>query len=1090
MKVLNKIFLIGCLCCFLVGTALSATQPFLLKVLKKEIDYNFKTLQTNEINPYYIVYRVEDIEIENFNFKDGNLTIKYKRHSRNFDVGVRVGSYEIDNTHHIRKGRSLKKTIMRFSGTIPIGDNDIGIRQSIYFATDGAYKQAVKNYKNILENLKTQAEEEDTAPDFLPQKPHQLYIPDEKIDFNAGNLVTILAECSKIFKDNVNIIENSVNLIYTYKTKYFIDTEGTEYVYPDNLITINISIFGRAKNGMSVQRYRSLYYRNMDDIANRDELIGTCKSLEKELDELIEVESGEPYSGPAIFSGKAAAVFFHEIFGHRMEGHRHRDETFGQTFTRKVGEEILSDFITIIDDPTLKEYQNEYLNGYYPVDDEGVLTSPVSIVENGILKTFLMCRKGVQKFDKSNGHGRGSIGRNPVSRMGNLLIKSKKKETMQDLRKKLIELCKEQGKEFGYLFKEVRGGFTTTQRSGPQTFKVLPILVYKIHTDGKPDTLVNGVDIVGTPLASISKILTTSSDYDIFNGMCGAESGHVPVSCIAPDILFEEIEIEKKQKSFDSDPILSPIQFGEKSSRSIEDAMNDEIKRNMTELVLDDNQPPFFIAYNKIKQDNRYIRSEYGNAIDIMDVTYSEIYADVKVGSYATNQRYFSDKAIGMIRHNKRTDINDDYYSLRKDLWRLTDEIYKNNIEKFAIKKNYLKNQPQIEISSDFSKEKGTEYIEKETTRDFNLLEWEKVVNELSKISLDYPDINQVTLNLGAINQKSIYINSENSKLIKYPQLQAFFVEYLGQRDDMENIKMVQQIWIPIDKKPDFLLEKKQEIHDNHKLFQSLLHCDNIEDYSGPILLEADSAADLLINLQLKDLFIGGTPLLNTKYGEKRSLFNKYKGRIILPSFISIYDDPTRLQFNNELLIGHYKFDREGIPAQKVEIVSNGKLINSIYSRRPDKFNSNSSGHGRQYTHSGDIFPIFSNLFIESKKTKTQNELKQLLIKKCKDNGLEYGLIIKKVTHNGRLLETYQVDVETGKETLVYGGKIENYNIKTLKDIAAVSDKQIVKEYFSFNPENCQTVILPDFLIDDIDIIYEKGDKPIRPAGLSPLKRQ
>ncbi len=266
----------------------------------------------------------------------------------------------------------------------------------------------------------------------------------------------------------------------------------------------------------------------------------------------------EPYIGPAILRNRASGVFFHEIFGHRIEGHRQKDVDEGQTFTKKIGQEVLPTFLTVHDDPTQAVFGEEDLRGFYRYDDEGIPAQDVRLVENGILKTFLLSRSPVEGFPMSNGHGRRQPGRKVVSRQGNLIVESTRQVSFDRLREMLIEECKTQNKEYGFLFEDISGGFTGTGRRGPQSFKVLPIVVYRVYVDGRNDELVRGVDIVGTPLSSFSKIIATGDDPAVFNGTCGAESGWVPVSAISPSILVSQIEIEKRTRSQDKLPILSP----------------------------------------------------------------------------------------------------------------------------------------------------------------------------------------------------------------------------------------------------------------------------------------------------------------------------------------------------------------------------------------------------------------------------------------------------------------------------------------------------------------------------------------------------
>ncbi|MBV9222752.1 MAG: peptidase U62, partial [Acidobacteriaceae bacterium] len=274
------------------------------------------------------------------------------------------------------------------------------------------------------------------------------------------------------------------------------------------------------------------------------------------LDALVQAPPVEPMLCPAILSGRASAVFFHEIFGHRIEGHRQKDVSEGQTF--KLGQQVLPPFMNVQSDPTKRSYNGFDLIGYYDFDDEGVKARPVKVVENGILKTFLLSRSPVGEFVHSNAHGRRQPGFEVVSRQSNLIVESSKQVSMSDLRAALIAEIKRQGKPYGLYFEEVSSGYTTTGRGGLQAFTVVPLVVYRVYPDGRPDELVRGADIVGTPLSSFQKILATSDRPEVFNGYCGAESGSVPVSAVSPAILVSEIEIQRKQNAQQKLPVLPP----------------------------------------------------------------------------------------------------------------------------------------------------------------------------------------------------------------------------------------------------------------------------------------------------------------------------------------------------------------------------------------------------------------------------------------------------------------------------------------------------------------------------------------------------
>ena len=185
----------------------------------------------------------------------------------------------------------------------------------------------------------------------------------------------------------------------------------------------------------------------------------------------------------------------------------------------------------------------------------------ISYLINGVLKNFLMSRMPIKDFDHSNGHGRNQPGLMPTGRQGNLIVTSSQAVPEKDMRQKLIDEIKKQNKPYGLYFDDIQGGFTLTTRQLPQAFQVLPVVVYKIYADGRPDELVRGVDIVGTPLAALTRIIATSDEQHVFNGVCGAESGSVPVSAVAPAMLFSEMEVQKRGHEHDRPPILPPPGF-------------------------------------------------------------------------------------------------------------------------------------------------------------------------------------------------------------------------------------------------------------------------------------------------------------------------------------------------------------------------------------------------------------------------------------------------------------------------------------------------------------------------------------------------
>ena len=398
----------------------------------------------------------------------------------------------------------------------------------------------------------------DKSDDFSPAPVAAHMEPVDHPKFASEAWNTRMRGISAVFKNHPKILSSSASIQVQTDERFFVNSEGSRVQHGRAFSRVIISASTRGEDGMNLSN--SVMYDAMDSsrLPSEAEMKAAAEKLAKDVEALMDAPVAEPYVGPAIFSGRASGVFFHEIFGHRIEGHRQKNESEGQTFTKSVGERVLPTFLSVVFDPTIKQISGIDLNGYFSYDDEGVAAKPVTAVDKGILKSFLMSRTPIDGFGSSNGHGRRQPGYEVVSRQSNLIVKSDNSVSDAKLRELLLAEVRKQNKPYGLFFQDITSGVTTTQRAGMQAFKVMPVIVYRIYADGRPDELIRGADMVGTPLASFNKILATSDRTEVFNGYCGAESGWVPVSVVSPSILVSEIEIEKMEKSQNRPPILPP----------------------------------------------------------------------------------------------------------------------------------------------------------------------------------------------------------------------------------------------------------------------------------------------------------------------------------------------------------------------------------------------------------------------------------------------------------------------------------------------------------------------------------------------------
>ncbi len=505
--------------------------------------------------PYWLSYAVVEERRTTIQGTHGVHAGTLREADRTLDVDVRVGSMALDNTHKIRDA-SFFSDVSRPSWNVPLFGPGEALRRALVRGTDDVYRQARARLVKVRANEAVKVEREDNSADFAAAA-----VVNEEHDFVAETVDVaqwekLLAEASGLYVGRKHVIDSAVQLVVSESRRWIVNSEGTRV--RDGRQHYRLATWAEtvADDGMALTVYDYIDVASPSALPGRDGAFALVNGVADRLLALRAAPLIEPWSGPAILRGRAAGVFFHEIFGHRVEGHRQKDEDEGQTFTQKVGERILPAFLDVVDDPLLPRLAGHDLNGHYRVDDEGVGAEAVSLVDGGVLRSFLLSRAPVAGFPTSNGHGRRQPGNAVVARQGNLIVSARQSVSYEALRKRLVDEVRLQKKEFGLVFDDISGGFTFTGRSTPNSFAVQPVTVWKVFADGRPDQLVRGVDLIGTPLATFGRIVAAADDVEVFNGVCGAESGWVPVSAASPSLLVSEVEVQRREKGNDRPPLL------------------------------------------------------------------------------------------------------------------------------------------------------------------------------------------------------------------------------------------------------------------------------------------------------------------------------------------------------------------------------------------------------------------------------------------------------------------------------------------------------------------------------------------------------
>jgi predicted Zn-dependent protease len=540
--------------------AVVTSDPALMKAMEAELHRAMAELGSGPSSsgkptpkPYFVSYSVSDNERVTITSQYGAVMNSSENHVRVADVQIRLGSPAEDNTHGTHRTSALTTQVL------PLADDEAALERSLWFATNRGYGRALDALDKVKTEQQVRAKEEDVSADFSTEKPQvDVLPPAPKLVVDRGAWEARLREISSVFRKYPDVFYDMAILQASDETDSYVSSEGSKVSAPLTNARLVVVARTRAADGMDLFRYETFESDTIAHLPAQAEVLAKVEALAKSLDALRVAPITEPFNGPAILSGRAAAVFFHEVLGHRLEGQRQRGDEEGQTFTKLMGKPILPTFLSVADDPTLADFHGQPLSGHYVFDDEGEPAQRVPLVVDGVLKNFLMSRLPVASFAQSNGHGRAETGKMPTGRQGNLVVTSTKQVPESELREMLKAEAKKQGKAYGLYFEDISSGFAVTTRRSPQAFQVIPLVVYRVYVDGRPDELVRGVSIVGTPQAALNRIVATGDKQEIFNGECGAESGTVPVSAVAPAMLVSEIETQRQAQGTARPPIVPP----------------------------------------------------------------------------------------------------------------------------------------------------------------------------------------------------------------------------------------------------------------------------------------------------------------------------------------------------------------------------------------------------------------------------------------------------------------------------------------------------------------------------------------------------
>lgn len=1076
------ICLILCMLCFLHGNSqTTVNQDALLSILQKQVKQQYDAFPP-KTNPVYLLsYRVEETENHLLSSSLGSPTERTNEKNRILTVQVRMGSPKLDNFHPLREDVSDLFTQSR-TIYLPTDNNEQAINQVIARETRTVYLEALKRYKKVLTNVAVKVTAQDTADDYILMPPTVYYEPPVNIsDLNYDDWQQKINRCTEVFTDAEHLIDGSATIQYYTTRKYLVNSEGTSIVENNTYAYLYLTATAQADDGMNLPLLKSYFAQNPNDFPITEQLISDATTMKNKLRDLWEAPVADAFVGPVIFSNQAAGVFFHEILGHHLEGTSFRDEEDGQTLRDKIGEQILPNDFTVTFDPTLKFENDNPLSGFYHYDDEGVLGEKVIAVNKGILQNFLMTRTPLDGIYKSNGHARAEASYQPVSRQSNLLVTVDNPHTDTELRQMLKQQAKAQGKEYGYLIQSVQSGFAMTGRSYPNAFNINPLEVYRIYVDGRPDELVRGVNLVGTPLSVLAQVMAGGNETDCFSGICGASSGDVPTHCCSPAILVRQLETQRQTKSQSRPPLLErPYNNSIPNSGNFAEvafkAMKDEMTIDLQNLKLESMLPPYNISYLMTDAHIYSVESMLGSTVMMTDFPYRNFGTRILVGSDEKNNENFIDEnsLINTTTTNLPLPLDNNYNTIRRSLWRATDNAYKQAASNYYNKQDALKQQnlpKEIVDLDDRSDIVCTPYLNDKIYDKLTLPQLQNIACELSGLFADGDSLINSGVSIYAYQANAYFMASDK---IQYAQPFSLFCIHIFAEaiavDGEPLMDCTNLFFRDIKDIPtmDILRGKVQTMMSN---LLALRKAPKItESYGGPVLISDEAVPQLFCNAFLEstpNLIASRQPISANpealhwyaRYFPTDNILENWIDKKVINSNLTIRALDGTYQFSGIPLIGSYTVDAEGLKVDEAkDIIKNGILLTLLSNRTPTVKIPYSNGHARLALSNNFLATSRGAgvLSLYCRNRTSEEKLKRKLLSEARSDGYHYAYIIRKMADRNmndvpnfksyisdnqsyKPIYVYRVDVATGKETLVRMSELDNFNFKNFKQLETSS---------------------------------------------------
>ena len=506
----------------------------LLEALLSEIDRSKSQLKMDQVQPpYFIEYRVNDVEEYQADADFGALRQNQHSHFRVLRVIVRIGDYRQDSFYARGQGEST---------ILPLDNDSIALRHQIWLATDEAYKAAGQALAEKQAELKRFTADANPVDDFAKSSPLIAVEPTVSLKLDEAYWKKALEDVTSLYRQYPEVQSVAASARFSAVNEYLVNTEGTVTRCGKTTYSVSLEGSAQAADGMRLSRNPDYVVARLEELPSHDALMTNAKQM---LDTIVALRKApiveEEYRGPVLFSADAADDIVASLIGQNLVGHKPQlgrpNRTTG-AFATSYKARVLPTFLSVIDDPTLKDFQGKSLIGSYMFDSEGVKAQSVDAVQNGILTNYLIGRQPLRDFPASNGHGRAATGLGAGPNLGVLLLKSSEPQSPDDLKKKVIAMVKEQGMPYGYRVETLGSPGNT------------PRLLYRVYASDGHEELVRGAVFNELDTRALrTDVIAAGSDPLVSN-----RPGGIPTTVISPSLLFDELEVKRADTSKDKLP--------------------------------------------------------------------------------------------------------------------------------------------------------------------------------------------------------------------------------------------------------------------------------------------------------------------------------------------------------------------------------------------------------------------------------------------------------------------------------------------------------------------------------------------------------